>query len=479
MPDESPGAASDAPDTATAAPAGTRSSRTATAPRETAANRREWERMRNHTRVATMWGIPFRVFVVALALGVLVPFLDRLLGSAVPGYPDLDTGAVASILSIVSGAMVTLAGLVFTALATAMSLGITAMSVRIVPVFQGDRVIQWGLGAFVGTFGYSLLIALSIAVRDDAYRPWVGTVLAVAATVASGTMFLAVSVRVTQQLNPGMLLRRLARDGWNATRYDPARFHTHADVVDTRAVPEGHEVRRRAAGTRRDRTGGDCVLAVNTPRLLDCEDAWGMHIELVPQIGSPVPPGGLLFRTSAPATSAQRRQLEHAVAFGDILSPDTGPFGAIRAMVDMALKALSPAVNDPTRAVQALDRIEDVLARVSPRLSERRRDVARHPEAVLLRRWEHSWEDHVAAATDEIRQFGTTSVQVQRRLRALFTTLLTLTPAEQHPPLRERLDALERGTDGWWQDPLDRRLAAGTDAQGLGDLTPREVQRDR
>ena len=167
------------------------------------------------------------------------------------------------------------------------------------------------------------------------------------------------------------------------------------------------------------------------------------------------------------------------MAFGDILSPDTGPFGAIRAMVDMALKALSPAVNDPTRAVQALGRIEDVLARVSPRLSERRRDVARHPEAVLLRRWEHSWEDHVAAATDEIRQFGTTSVQVQRRLRALFTTLLTLTPAEQHPPLRERLDALERGTDVWWQDPLDRRLAAGTDTQGLGDLTPREVQRDR
>lgn len=211
MPDEPPGAASDAPDTATGARARTRSSRTATAPRETAANRREWERMRNHTRVATVWGIPFRIFVVALALGVLVPFLDRFLGSAVPSYPDLDTGAVALILSIISGAVVTLAGLVFTALATAMSLGITAVSVRIVPVFQGDRVIQWGLGAFVGTFGYSLLIALSIAVRDDAYRPWAGTVLAVAATLASGTMFLAVSVRVTQQLNHGMLLRRLER----------------------------------------------------------------------------------------------------------------------------------------------------------------------------------------------------------------------------------------------------------------------------
>ncbi|MDO4918420.1 DUF2254 family protein [Kocuria sp.] len=429
--------------------------------------------MRNHTRVATMWGILFRVFAVALALGVLVPFVDRFLGSAVTAYPDLDTGAVASILSIISGAMVTLAGLVFTALTTAMSLGITAMSVRIVPVFQGDRVIQWGLGAFTGTFVYSLLVALSIAVRDDAYRPWVGTVLAVAATLASGTMFIAVTVRITQQLNPGMLLRRLAHDGCNATRYDPARFHTHADVVETRAVPEGHEVRRRGERRPGGRTNGDCVLAVNTPRLLDCEDAWGMRVELVPEVGSPVPPGGLLFRTSAPTSPEQHRQLERAVAFGDILSPDNGPFGAIRAMVDTALKALSPAVNDPTRAVQALDQIEEVLVRLSPRLSERRRDVARHPEAVLLRRWGHTWEDHVAAATDEIRQFATTSVQVQRRLRALFTTLLTLTPPQQHPPLRERLDALDRGIDGWWEDPLDRRLAAGTDAQGLGDMAPR------
>jgi hypothetical protein len=119
------------------------------------------------------------------------------------------------------------------------------------------------------------------------------------------------------------------------------------------------------------------VLAVSIPRLLDCEDAWGMRIELVPSLGTPVPSGGILFRTSAPVGRAQCRALESALAFGDVLSPASRPFGdvlwpasrplgAIRAMVDIAFKAHSPAVNDPSRAVQALDEIEDVLGELAP-----------------------------------------------------------------------------------------------------------------
>jgi hypothetical protein len=124
------------------------------------------------------------------------------------------------------------------------------------------------------------------------------------------------------------------------------------------------------------------VLAVSIPRLLDCEDAWGMRIELVPSLGTPVPSGGILFRTSAPVGRAQCRALESALAFGDVLSPASRPFGdvlwpasrplgAIRAMVDIAFKAHSPAVNDPSRAVQALDEIEDVLGELAPDVAHR------------------------------------------------------------------------------------------------------------
>ncbi|WCD92636.1 DUF2254 family protein [Microbacterium sp. nov. GSS16] len=162
------------------------------------------------------------------------------------------------------------------------------------------------------------------------------------------------------------------------------------------------------------------MLAVNIPRLLDCEDPWGMRIELVPSLGTPAPSGGILLRTSAPVGRAQCRALESALAFGDALSPVSGHFGAIRAMVDIALKALSPAVNDPSRAVQALDEIEDLLAELAPDIAKREALLAAHPDASVLRDWTRSWAGYVAAATDEIRQYGTGSVQIQRRLRVLF-----------------------------------------------------------
>jgi len=92
-------------------------------------------------------------------------------------------------------------------------------------------------------------------------------------------------------------------------------------------------------------------------------------------------------------------------------------------MFDIALKALSHAVNDPSRAVQALDEIEDILAELAPDIAKRETLLAPHPDASVLRDWTRSWADYVAAATDEIRQYGTGSVQIQRRLRVLFDTL--------------------------------------------------------
>ncbi|KZE22555.1 DUF2254 domain-containing protein [Brevibacterium casei] len=431
--------------------------------RESAADRREWRKMRRHIRPTTMWDVPLRLLIAAVVLGLLTPLVDRGLAQVFSPYPDLDSGSVASLLGIISGAMVTLAGLAFAALTTPMSLGITTMSVRLAPLLQSDRVVQWALGSFVATFVYSLLIALSIALGEDSYKPWTGTVGAVLVTLACAVMFLAFVVRVCTLLNSGALLRRLARDGWKALRFSPDRFHTHAVAVSERSVPDGHLVRRRHYGS-----GGDALLAVNTPRLLDFEDAWGCTIELVPTVGTPVPVHTLLFRTSEALTSRQEAELEKAVAFGDIESPENGPFGAIRTISDIALKALSPAVNDPSRAVQALDQIEAILIRLSPMIDAQEKELASRPDASVLRDWMRSWAEYVAAATDEIRQFGTTSIQIQRRLRALFADLASICPASQHRALSERVAVLDRGTDRWWDDPLDRRLSTVADPEGIG-----------
>nr|WP_309133095.1 DUF2254 family protein [Brevibacterium sp.] len=409
-----------------------------------------------------MWGVPLRLMLIALVLGLLMPFVDRMLATGFDPYPDLDSDTVAGILGTIAGATMTLSGLVFGALSAAMSFGVTALSVRIVPVFQQDTVIRWGMGLFIATFVYSLSIAVSIAIGEDGYEPLTATALAVLAALGCAVMLLAVIVRVCQHLNPAILLRRLSTDGFRGMRNRPTRFHLSAADVTHGIEGPGHVIHRTAPLRH-----GDTLLAVNTGRIVDLERLWNTRIQLIPHVGTAVQRGGPVFRTGVELIAGQQRTLMRTVAFGDTYSPDSGPYGALRSMSDIALKALSPAVNDPTRAVQALDQIEDILATLSPQLLAEERDIAASPNPDLIRSWTHSWEDCVRAATDEIRQFATTSAQVQRRLRALFTSLRAQCPPVHHPALEVRLQSLDRGVDRWWTDPLDRDLAAHADPQGL------------
>lgn len=441
--------------------------------RERPAERAEWSRIRRHLKVRTMWGLPFRLFLVAVGLGLVLPLVDlaagRLLDSTslFSSFPSLglDSGMLAGILGTVAGAMITLTGLVFSALTAAMSFGITSLSVRIVPVFQSDLVIRWGIGLFAATFVYALLVALSLVVAPDGFQPWLAAGVAVAATLACGVLFIAVVARVCQFLDSPVLLRQIARSGFRALRFDPAPFHHGAAHVTDREISAPQEITRQA--NLRD---GTTLLAVNTRRLIDLEQDWGITIEVVPKVGTSVQHGGLLFRVGAPLSSRGREALLGCLAFGESLSPESGPFGALRAISDIALKALSPAVNDPTRAVQALDHIEDILAEVSPRLAARDISELSAQEEQVLRAWSRSWEDFVAVATDEIRQFGSTSIQVQRRLRAVYASLLEQCATAQHAALRTRLDALDRQIRTAWSDPLDLRLSAEADPEGIGTV---------
>ena len=106
---------------------------------------------------------------------------------------------------------------------------------------------------------------------------------------------------------------------------------------------------------------------------------------------------------------------------------DQDPKYALRLLVDVAIKALSPAVNDPTTAVQTLDEIEDLLRRIGMRNLEvgHVRDTGGVLRVVVPT---PTWEDFLSLAFDEIRSCGATSLQVMRRLRAALINLEGIAP---------------------------------------------------
>src|SRR4030095_2909722 len=108
----------------------------------------------------------------------------------------------------------------------------------------------------------------------------------------------------------------------------------------------------------------------------------------------------------------------------------------IRLLVDIAIRALSPAINDPTTAVQAIDQIEDLLRR----LRRRKLDAgyARDAEGVLRVVFPMpTWEDYLSRTFPEIRQYGANSIQVLRRLRSALVGLQdSATPAARADVVR-------------------------------------------
>jgi uncharacterized membrane protein len=188
-------------------------------------------------------------------------------------------------------------------------------------------------------------------------------------------------------------------------------------------------------------------------------------LELVPPIGNFLVEGEPLFRVYGGSVEGDR--LARAIATGDerTLSQDPG-FG-FRLLADISSKALSPGVNDPSTATQALDQVEVLLRQIAQRRLTP--GVARSADGgVRLRYPAPSWEDYVSLALDETRQFGEGSVQVARRLNALLRDLRQAVPQYRRAAIDAQLALMGSSVQRAFSDEIDRDAAATEDRQGIG-----------
>jgi uncharacterized membrane protein len=143
------------------------------------------------------------------------------------------------------------------------------------------------------------------------------------------------------------------------------------------------------------------------------------------------------------------------------------PEFAFRIIVDIATKALSPAINDPTTAVLALDQIHYLLREVGMRRLDTGVVYDGNGNVRLVYRTP-DWEDFVQLAVTEIRQFGAASVQINRRMRAMLENIMQSLPARRIPALQQELRHLDLSIGRTFTDPADRARAEVPDSRGLG-----------
>lgn len=200
--------------------------------------------------------------------------------------------------------------------------------------------------------------------------------------------------------------------------------------------------------------------------LVELGERYDSFLELMPQVGDYVAPGNPLFRVRGEREFPEAA-LHECIALGWERTMEQDPGFAFRVLVDIASKALSPAINDPTTAVLALDQIHHLLRHLGKRCLADEKVRDRSGTVRLLYRTP-DWEDFVVLAATEIRQFGGSSIQVVRRLQAMLEDLIANVPEDRAVPLRQEMRLLRKSSERFFQDPEDRARAAVGDTQGVG-----------
>jgi uncharacterized membrane protein len=209
------------------------------------------------------------------------------------------------------------------------------------------------------------------------------------------------------------------------------------------------------------------LLAVDLNTLVMLAEQHGGVIEVVPQVGDFVAADEPLFALYGGASTIEDAGLRETIAMGPERTLEQDPMFAFRILVDIALKALSPAINDPTTAVLAIDQIHRLLRFLGKHhlRGEVIHDDVGEPRVIFRT---PNWEDFVHLACSEIRACGADNMQVARRMRALLEDVGRVLPEYRRPWIEDQLVLLDRTIESAYAYLEDRALARVPDVQGLG-----------
>ncbi|MFD5099284.1 DUF2254 domain-containing protein [Streptomyces albidochromogenes] len=420
--------------------------------------------LREHLR-DTFWFAPALGLVCVCALWWAASALDaRIVGAlrdegAFDEVGDLVAFAedAKTIVTTISSAMMTFVGVVFSISLVAVQMASGGFTPRVVRIFVRSRITKVTLTVFLATFLFSLLVLTQYDSTSDPRRvttvPLVQSVLVMLMVVLSLLLFIVYVSSTLRLMQVGPVVDRVARESFRVLARQPGGEPDREPL----GPESGRIAHRGRAGVLRD---------VNVARLVRAARREGVVLRLVPRIGDFVVPGTPVLAvhgTGAPP----RRALRYTVSVGvDRTSHQDLGFG-LRQLSDIGLRALSPAVNDPTTAVQCLDRIVQFLAAVveMPLGAVHHRD---RDGAVRLVQDVPEWADLVDLGFTEIRGFAAGSPQVSRRLLAGIDDLLLLAPADRREPLVRHRALLVQAVERTVPEAAERAFALLPDHQGIG-----------
>ncbi len=377
----------------------------------------------------------------------------------------MSVGSALAFFSSVSSGMMALTGIVFAIAFVTVQFSAVAYSPRLVSMFASDPTLFHTLGVFFATFAYSL-VALSWTDRHGSGTvPFFSTLLVIVLLIISMLAF----AKLIQSLNSLQIQSVLQLVGAKGRAVIQAMFPAANTTVPRRSIDADAHPALGPATQILTYSGRPRVIArFDIASLVRQARSAGAVVVIECAVGDTLLENTVLLRVHGTVMRLPEAALLRAVHLADARTFEQDPKYALRLLVDIAIRALSPAVNDPTTAVQALDQIEDLLRRLG-RVELDTGRVCDADGALRLIVPMPTWRDYLALSFDEIRQFGATSVQVARRLRSALSGLIdTVERADRRDAVRQYMNHLDTIVRRSAFDDQDRIAALQEDRQGLG-----------
>jgi len=380
----------------------------------------------------------------------------------------MSVSAAMSIYTAIASGMIALTGIVFSLAFVMVQFSATAYSPRLVLWIARDPVMSHALGIFTATFLYAIAALTGIDRNGSGKVPFVSVWVVCVMLVGSVGIFIGLVQRIgLLQVN-----RMLIFTGDQGRRVITALYPPLESVAASTLPEDFRRLPRTQTLVHHGRPSS--VQAVDVSALVDSATASGGIIEMLVAVGDTVMERMPLLQVFGASQTINERELHNGIELGDERTFEQDPKYAIRLLVDIAIRALSPAINDPTTAVQALDQIEDLLLHLGLRQLEIGAFHDRNGKLRLVIPFP-SWDDLLRLSFGEICSCGATSVQVMRRMNALVNDLIPSVPEERRPALRHWNDRLKAVIARSFVDGEERAEASEEDRQGLG--IPRSASR--
>ena len=344
----------------------------------------------------SFWVVPLLGVMLAVVVGGTLPRLELRLESMqmfwlFDGGPD----AARSVLSSIAGSMITVTSLTFSLTVVTLQLASSQFSPRLLRSFLRDLRNQAVLALLLATFTFSLLVMLTVRTQDErgpAFVPPLSVTLAVVMVIASVVALVWFIGHIVTVVRVGHIMSDVTKESVELLEHEADSLDSPASLDDSPPDVGGQPVRARGSGF---------VQTIDVVAI----GRWASENDGLVHVC--VPPGAWVVRGTpwAYVEGADPDALSVTLSLGaERTSQQDVGFG-IRQLVDIALRALSPGINDPTTAVDAIGHIGDILVM----MSERKLGARSWSDAggtVRVHAIRPSFADHLEMACGQIRRFG-------------------------------------------------------------------------